>query len=115
MEERKFSEQELVRREKLAFLEERGIDPFGQRFDITHFSSEIKEQYAGKTHEELEEMAVPCKVAGRIMTKRRKGKVCFMHIQDRDGQIQIYIRKVCYFTSSKINSRNSNSTSGNTN
>ena len=93
MEERKFSEQELVRREKLAFLEERGIDPFGQRFDITHFSSEIKEQYAGKTHEELEEMAVPCKVAGRIMTKRRKGKVCFMHIQDRDGQIQIYIRK----------------------
>ena len=36
-----------VRREKLAFLEERGIDPFGQRFDITHFSSEIKEQYAG--------------------------------------------------------------------
>ena len=29
MEERKFSEQELVRREKLAFLEERGIDPFG--------------------------------------------------------------------------------------
>ena len=62
MEERKFSEQELVRREKLAFLEERGIDPFGQRFDITHFSSEIKEQYAGKTHEELEEMAVPCKV-----------------------------------------------------
>lgn len=93
MEERKFSEQELVRREKLAFLEERGIDPFGQRFDITHFSSEIKTQYADKTHEELEEMAVACKVAGRIMTKRRKGKVCFMHIQDRDGQIQIYIRK----------------------
>ena len=93
MEERKFSEQELVRREKLAFLEERGIDPFGQRFDITHFSSEIKRDYAGKTHEELEEMAVACKVAGRIMTKRRKGKVCFMHIQDRDGQIQIYIRK----------------------
>ena len=93
MEERKFSEQELVRREKLDFLRERGIDPFGQRFDITHFSSEIKEQYKGKTHEELEEMAVEVKVAGRIMTKRRKGKVCFMHIQDRDGQIQIYVRK----------------------
>ncbi len=38
-------------------------------------------------------MAVEVKVAGRIMTKRRKGKVCFMHIQDRDGQIQLYVRK----------------------
>ena len=42
MDERKFSEQELVRREKLEFLRERGIDPFGQRFDVTHFSSQIK-------------------------------------------------------------------------
>lgn len=38
-------------------------------------------------------MAVEVSVAGRIMTKRRKGKVCFMHIQDRDGQIQLYVRK----------------------
>ena len=93
MEERQFSEQELVRREKLDFLRERGIDPFGQRFDVTHFSKQIKEEFAGKTHEELEEMAVEVSVAGRIMTKRRKGKVCFMHIQDRDGQIQLYVRK----------------------
>ena len=91
--EREFTEQEQVRREKLDFLKEKGIDPFGQRFNVTHFSTDIKEQYAEKTHEELEEMAVPVSVAGRIMTKRRKGKVCFMHIQDRDGQIQIYIRK----------------------
>ena len=61
--------------------------------NVTHFSSEIKEKYAGKTHEELEEMNVEVRIAGRIMTKRRKGKVCFMHIQDRDGQIQIYVRK----------------------
>ena len=93
MEERQFSEQELVRREKLDFLRERGIDPFGQRFDVTAFSKDIKEKYAGKTHEELEEAAIEVKVAGRIMTKRRKGKVCFMHIQDKEGQIQIYVRK----------------------
>ena len=93
MEERKFSEQELVRREKLQELVDKGIDPFGQRFDVTAYSKEIKETYGDKTHEELEEMAVEVKVAGRIMTKRRKGKVCFMHIQDRDGQIQIYVRK----------------------
>ena len=93
MEERKFSEQELVRREKMQELIDKGIDPFGQRFDVTAYSKGIKEQYGEKTHEELEEMAVEVSVAGRIMTKRRKGKVCFMHIQDRDGQIQIYVRK----------------------
>ena len=93
MEERKFSEQELVRREKMQELIDKGIDPFGQRFDVTAYSKGIKEQYGDKTHEELEEMAVEVAVAGRIMTKRRKGKVCFMHIQDRDGQIQLYVRK----------------------
>ena len=93
MEERKFSEQELVRREKMQELIDKGIDPFGQRFDVTAYSKDIKEQYGEKTHEELEEMAVEVSVAGRIMTKRRKGKVCFMHIQDRDGQIQLYVRK----------------------
>ncbi|MFR4947690.1 lysine--tRNA ligase, partial [Thomasclavelia spiroformis] len=93
MEERKFSEQELVRREKLQELIDKGIDPFGQKFDVTAYSKEIKEKYGDKTHEELEEMVVEVKLAGRIMTKRRKGKVCFMHIQDREGQIQLYVRK----------------------
>ena len=93
MEERKFSEQELVRREKMQELIDKGIDPFGQRFDVTAYSQGIKDEYGDKTHEELEEMNVVVSVAGRIMTKRRKGKVCFMHIQDRDGQIQLYIRK----------------------
>ena len=45
MEERKFSEQELVRREKLQELIDKGIDPFGQRFDVTAYSKEIKEKY----------------------------------------------------------------------
>ena len=52
MEERKFSEQELVRREKMQELIDKGIDPFGQRFDVTAYSKGIKEQYGDKTHEE---------------------------------------------------------------
>ena len=44
MEERKFSEQELVRREKMQELIDKGIDPFGQRFDVTAYSKDIKEQ-----------------------------------------------------------------------
>ena len=53
MEERKFSEQELVRREKLQELIDKGIDPFGQKFDVTAYSKEIKEKYGDKTHEDL--------------------------------------------------------------
>lgn len=93
MEERKFTDQELVRREKLQELRDHGIDPFGQRYDVTAFTSEIRAQYGEKTHEELEELQPFVRIAGRLMTKRRKGKVCFMNVQDRDGQIQIYVRK----------------------
>ena len=61
--------------------------------DLKEMIYTVGKKYAGKTHEELEEAAIEVKVAGRIMTKRRKGKVCFMHIQDKEGQIQIYVRK----------------------
>ena len=90
---REFTEQELVRREKLNELVEKGINPFGQRYDITNFSADLKEKYVDKTKEELHDMEIPVKVAGRIMTKRGKGKVGFMHIQDKLGQIQIYVRQ----------------------
>ena len=48
---RDFTEQELVRREKIDFLIEKGIDPFGHKFDVTTNSKEIKELYADKTKE----------------------------------------------------------------
>jgi lysyl-tRNA synthetase class 2 len=89
---REFTEQELVRREKAEAIRELGMDPYGQRFDRTHKSGELKAIYGEKTNEELEEMNVEVKVAGRIMTKRGKGKAGFMHIQDKEGQIQIYVK-----------------------
>lgn len=89
---REFTEQELVRREKAEAIRELGMDPYGQRFDRTHKSGELKSVYGEKTNEELEEMNVEVKVAGRIMTKRGKGKAGFMHIQDKEGQIQIYVK-----------------------
>lgn len=89
----KMSEQEKVRRTKMQDLEEMGVKPFGERYDRTHTSGEIKELYSKYTKEELHDMQVHVKIAGRIMTKRRQGKTGFMHIQDRDGQIQIYVSK----------------------
>ena len=77
----------------MAALAEKGIDPFGKRFERTATSGQLKEKYADKTKEELHEINETATIAGRLMTKRGKGKVGFAHIQDRDGQIQIYVRK----------------------
>ncbi len=87
------NDQEIVRREKMTALREKDIDPFGKRFDRTATSGQLKEKYADKTKEELHDINETATVAGRLMTKRGKGKVGFAHIQDRDGQIQLYVRK----------------------
>lgn len=90
---REFNEQELIRRKKAEDLANRGVKPFGSRFDVTSNSKEIKDAYEKYTKEELHEMVLPVTIAGRIMTKRSKGKAGFMHIQDKYGQIQIYVRE----------------------
>ncbi|MDD2391354.1 MAG: lysine--tRNA ligase [Bacilli bacterium] len=90
---REFTEQELVRREKVEKLRSLGVDPFGNRIDLTSDSKQIKEKHLEKSKEELEEIKDNVLIAGRIMTKRRSGKTGFMHIQDKFGQIQVYVRK----------------------
>ncbi|MEB7773638.1 lysine--tRNA ligase [Kurthia gibsonii] len=88
------NDQFLVRRQKMDSIREAGLDPFGQRFERTHLTNELHEQFEAVSKEELEEReAVEVVVAGRIMTKRSKGKVGFANIQDLGGQIQIYVRK----------------------
>nr|WP_233435366.1 lysine--tRNA ligase [Cytobacillus kochii] len=74
-------------------LREQGVDPFGKRFDRTHQSQQLVEEYSQFEKEELEEKEIPVTIAGRIMTKRGKGKAGFAHIQDLSGQIQLYVRK----------------------
>lgn len=75
----------LVRRKKLDELREKGIDPFGAKFDRTHRAQEIMDRFTG-----LENTQVT--IAGRIMAKRNMGKATFVHIQDVSGKIQVYVR-----------------------
>lgn len=88
----KVQEQDLnqllqVRREKLAALQEAGRDPFqNTKYDVTHHSTEIKENY-----EALEGKTV--RIAGRIMSKRVMGKASFCNIQDLPGNIQCYVAR----------------------
>ena len=87
------NDQQIVRREKMAALREQGIDPFGKRFERTANSQELKDKFADLDKEQLHELNETATIAGRLVTKRGKGKVGFAHLQDREGQIQIYVRK----------------------
>ncbi|MBF0714023.1 lysine--tRNA ligase [Gemella sp. GH3] len=87
------NDQMLVRREKMEAMREKGIDPFGTKFERTHLTNELVELFDKYSKEELEEKNVNVTIAGRVMTKRGKGKAGFAHIQDLGGQIQIYVRQ----------------------
>ena len=88
---REFTEQELVRREKLNNLKELGLDPFGQSFKRDSYAAELKEKYQDVEHDEFENMDDTATVAGRIMFIRKMGKASFFTIKDKTGPIQIYI------------------------
>lgn len=76
-----------IRREKLAELQENGMDPFQiVKADVSHHSAEIKDNF-----ESLEGQSVS--IAGRMMSKRVMGKASFCHILDRDGSIQAYVTR----------------------
>ncbi|EEM98572.1 lysine--tRNA ligase [Bacillus thuringiensis] len=93
MNHEELNDQLLVRREKLHNLREQGIDPFGKRFERTNSTTDLVSLYGEFSKEELEEKEITVAIAGRIMTKRGKGKAGFAHIQDLHGQVQIYVRK----------------------
>ncbi|PLT30833.1 lysine--tRNA ligase [Peribacillus deserti] len=93
MSQEELNDQLIVRREKMQNIIESGNDPFGKRYERTHLSEEIVAAYENMSKEEIDEQNVEVTVAGRIMTKRGKGKAGFAHIQDLTGQIQIYIRQ----------------------
>lgn len=87
------NDQQLVRREKMEELRAKGIDPFGQAYTRNTNSKKIKDDFVNYGKEELETNHQDVSIAGRIMSKRRMGKMCFMHIQDKYGQIQLVINK----------------------
>ncbi|WP_409273010.1 lysine--tRNA ligase [Neobacillus sp. SCS-31] len=93
MSQEELNDQLLVRREKMNELRQKGIDPFGKKFERNANAKSLIEQYGEMEKEELEANEVSVSLAGRVMTKRGKGKAGFAHIKDLTGQIQIYVRK----------------------
>ena len=82
------NEQMQNRIDKMHKIEEHGWRPFGHRFEWTHRSADVKEQF-----EALAETEAEVKMAGRVMAIRGHGKTCFMDMQDKTGRMQLYVRK----------------------
>ena len=86
-EDAKLNEMLLLKRQKLDELKKEGKDPFvNETYDVTAHSVDIKEEF-----NEAEERQVS--IAGRVMSKRRHGKICFLDVRDSVGTIQVFARK----------------------
>lgn len=75
-----------IRLQKLQDIKGMGINPYGEKFPVTHHSQQIKDSL-----EEFEGKKVV--IAGRIMAIRGHGKAAFFDVQDQAGRIQVYIKK----------------------
>ena len=83
---RALNDQMKRRIEERSQLAKEGIDPYPYSFDVTGYSKTVIDGYLDGKPETVS-------VAGRIMTIRKMGKASFFHIQDREGKIQIYIKR----------------------
>lgn len=79
---RNFSEQELVRREKVEKIRE-VCNPYPDRYDVNYEIDAVKD---------LEDGTTDVRVAGRIVFMRKMGKMSFLTIRDIKGKIQLSIK-----------------------
>ena len=79
------SEQQIIRREKLAKIRELGINPYpAELFNISHTADDINKNF-------IENIKVV--VAGRLMSRRIQGKASFAELMDSSGKIQVYFNR----------------------
>jgi len=83
------SEQELVRREKLAQLEKLGINPYpSELFEVNVNTKDIHKNYLKRKNDYKS-----ISIAGRLMRSRVMGKASFAELQDQTGKIQLYVNR----------------------
>jgi lysyl-tRNA synthetase, class II len=77
---------EAARREALAELRARGLEPYAYRYERGHTAAEALAAFAP-------EREAPVRVAGRIVAVRGHGKTTFAHLEDPSGRIQLYFKR----------------------
>ncbi len=94
------NDQIQARHDKRARLEEEGIEVYPNGYPVTHTSTEAvgmlpaeepgDEADAGSA---TSEPSAPVAVVGRVVSKRKMGRSTFLHLQDRAGRVQVYLKK----------------------
>ncbi len=82
-----------LRREKAGRLQERGIHPFGNGMPVPHTSADIRRAHGEQDAAQLSGERPTYTISGRVTELRRMGKLAFLRLLDRDGDLQVMARK----------------------
>ncbi len=85
--------QVLLRREKAQALRERGLAPFGNGLAVPDTTGDVRRAHGSQSPEELAAETRTYAIAGRVIELRRMGKLAFLRLYDRDGDLQVMVRK----------------------
>lgn len=80
-----------LRLEKAQRLRERGVDPFGNGQVVAHTTGAVLASIEAGQHEAEKRPAFT--IAGRVTEMRRMGKIAFLRLLDRDGPVQVMLRR----------------------
>lgn len=80
-----------TRLEKAQQLRQLGINPYAYRWESTHHTAQLQQQFVDLPSSE--EVDIDVAVAGRVMGRRFMGKLAFCTLEDETGKIQLYIDK----------------------
>jgi len=89
----KLNDEHIRRINRLNELRDAGVKPYPNDFKPDITCVDVAARYGGLDEEELAASTDSVRLAGRIMAKRDFGKASFVHIQDRSGKLQAYVKK----------------------
>jgi len=82
-----------VRRRKLEELRASGVNPYPNDFRPADTAAAVSTRFGPLTREELDAGTETVSLAGRIVALRDFGRASFLHLQDRSGRIQAYVKR----------------------
>jgi len=86
------SEFREARLNKAKILIDRGFNPYGENFKVSHSTKFLNDKYSYLGNGE--EFDLKVSIAGRVLARRVMGKIAFFMISDQEGSIQLYLEKL---------------------
>ncbi|MFN2550274.1 MAG: lysine--tRNA ligase [Myxococcales bacterium] len=83
-----------LREQKAQQLREKGAHPYGNGVVVPHTTGFVRTRHSSDDAAALEaEHTEPYGIAGRIVAVRSMGKATFLSLRDRDGDLQVFVKK----------------------